>query len=59
MDAKQWTGDDNRDELTHDTELDSCTDCGAVFNEPCQPDCLCSYCIGKRARGRAVEPEVV
>ena len=58
MESRHWTGDDNRDGLTHDTELDACDACGAEWNEPCAPDCPCSHCIGKRAREaarRAVE----
>ena len=53
MDAPHWTGDDNRDELTHDSELDDCAECGAEWNEPCAPDCPCTYCLGKRAREAA------
>ena len=53
-----WEADDNRDELTHDCELDSCDACGAGWDEVCQPDCACHHCISKRAREaarRAVE----
>lgn len=58
MDAKLFTGSDERDALTHDCELDACDACGAAWNEVCQPDCPCAFCVGKRAREaarRAVE----
>lgn len=53
-----WEADDNRDELTHDTELDACAECGAAWNEACDFTCPCAYCTGRRARDaarRAVE----
>ena len=58
MDARYYNGSDDRDELTHETELDDCAECGAAWNEACEYGCPCAYCQGKRAREaarRAVE----
>ena len=52
MDAKSWTGDDDR-ELDPE-ESAPCVDCGAAYDEPCDERCYCDHCMGKRARQAAL-----
>ena len=48
MDPHYWAGDDDRDTL--DPGSDDCPDCGAGYDEQCDPECLCRYCVEVRAR---------
>ena len=50
MDAKYYTGDDDRDSLTETEEGYDCLYCEAGPDEPCLVDCACRYCIAARAR---------
>lgn len=43
MDAKHWTGSDERPELAPDP-IEACPDCGAEVDEPCDPACRCIHC---------------
>jgi len=52
-DARYYNGPDERDDLSADTELDACQECGAAWDEACDADCPCAYCTGKRAREAA------
>ena len=55
MDARYWSGDDNRDALTQHDEPD-CEDCGVRPDEACASWCKCLYCL--QVRDRAVrEPQ--
>ena len=49
MDANHYMGDDDRDTLTQ-PDGPPCPDCGAVFDEPCEKDCGCSYCRARELR---------
>ena len=53
MDAKHWSGDDDRDSLAPDYDRDTCQDCGAAADQPCVPECPCAYCVDRRAREAA------
>lgn len=50
MDPRYYTGSDDRDTLSPDYDFDRCDSCGAAHDQPCLPDCICPYCVGRRAR---------
>lgn len=54
MDARQWTGDDERDALTQPDG--HCAWCGAGDDEACDWECDCPHCLEKRRRAR-LEPK--
>lgn len=43
MNAKHYMGEDERDELT-EPDPHPCPDCGAGWDDPCEPTCQCYYC---------------
>lgn len=43
MDAPYYNGDDDRDWPS--VEDERCSICGANDDEPCEPDCSCSWCL--------------
>lgn len=44
MDAKYWSGDDDRDTLDPDYDEPRCESCGVTPDQPCEPECGCAHC---------------
>lgn len=55
MEARAWTGDDDRDFGIAD---ETCGECGAGPLDDCDPRCVCDHCIAHREREAEDDGEV-
>lgn len=47
MDARAWTGSDDRPELAPDP-IERCPWCGSDVDDDCDPNCCCDSCMALR-----------